>query len=73
MCNALPQATIPAEDVQAQFQAVAPAVAAYDPELPLSGAELDGKFLELVSPVIGDDPARTMLARLWSLESARSV
>ncbi|HEX7750219.1 MAG TPA: MmgE/PrpD family protein [Bordetella sp.] len=44
-----------------------------DPELPLSDAELDGKFLELVSPVIGDDPARTMLARLWSLESARSV
>jgi len=26
MCNALPQAMIPAEDVQAQFQAVAPAV-----------------------------------------------
>jgi len=44
-----------------------------DPELPLSDAELEGKFLELVSPVIGDAPARAMLARLWALESARSV
>ncbi|MGN6579713.1 MAG: MmgE/PrpD family protein [Bordetella sp.] len=44
-----------------------------DPELPLSDAELEGKFLELVSPAIGDTPARAMLARLWSLESARSV
>jgi 2-methylcitrate dehydratase PrpD len=44
-----------------------------DPELPLTDAELESKFLELASPVIGDAPARTMLARLWGLESVRSL
>lgn len=44
-----------------------------DPELPLSDRELEGKFLELASPVVGDESARAMLARLWSLESADSV
>lgn len=44
-----------------------------DPELPLSDEELAGKFLELASPVLGDEPARSMLARLWSLETMRSV
>ncbi|WP_026349809.1 MmgE/PrpD family protein [Bordetella sp. FB-8] len=44
-----------------------------DPELPLSDTELEEKFLELVSPVVGDDQARAMLGRLWSLESARSM
>jgi 2-methylcitrate dehydratase PrpD len=44
-----------------------------DPELPLSDAELDGKFLELASPVVGVESAQTMLAHLWSLESADSV
>ena len=39
-----------------------------DPEAPLSDAELDSKFLELASPVIGDDPARELLAKLWSIE-----
>lgn len=44
-----------------------------DPELPLSDRELEGKFLELASPVVGAESARAMLARLWSLESAGSV
>jgi len=41
-----------------------------DPELPLSDAELDGKFLELASPVLGDAGARTLLGRLWTLDDA---
>lgn len=44
-----------------------------DPELPLSDSELDGKFLELASPVIGPESAQLMLKQLWSLESADSV
>lgn len=44
-----------------------------DPELPLSDAELEGKFLELASPVIGAESAESMLRRLWSLELADSV
>lgn len=44
-----------------------------DPELPLSDTELEGKFLELASPVVGAESAQAMLARLWSLESADSV
>ncbi len=39
-----------------------------DPEAPLSDADLDDKFLELASPVIGDAPARQLLAQLWRLE-----
>ena len=39
-----------------------------DPEQPLSDAELEHKFLELVSPVIGAETARGRLARLWALE-----
>jgi 2-methylcitrate dehydratase PrpD len=39
-----------------------------DPDLPLSDSELDAKYLELAVPVIGEDKARTLLARLWKLE-----
>lgn len=39
-----------------------------DPEAPLSDADLEDKFLELSSPVIGDGPARHLLAQLWQLE-----
>ncbi len=39
-----------------------------DPEAPLSDADLEDKFLELASPVIGDAPARQLLAQLWQLE-----
>jgi 2-methylcitrate dehydratase PrpD len=44
-----------------------------DPELPLSDAELDDKFLELTTPVIGDAKARGLLKRLWSLEGEKAV
>jgi 2-methylcitrate dehydratase PrpD len=39
-----------------------------DPDLPLSDAELDAKYLELAVPVIGQDKARKLLATLWKLE-----
>jgi 2-methylcitrate dehydratase PrpD len=39
-----------------------------DPDLPLSDAEVDEKFLELASPVIGPGAARERLSRLWRLE-----
>jgi len=39
-----------------------------DPEAPLTDADLDDKFLELASPVIGSDPARVLLGQLWHLE-----
>jgi len=39
-----------------------------DPDLPLSDAELDAKYLELAVPVLGEEKARALLARLWKLE-----
>jgi 2-methylcitrate dehydratase PrpD len=36
-----------------------------DPDAPLSDAELDDKFLELSSPVIGAGKAKALLAQLW--------
>jgi 2-methylcitrate dehydratase PrpD len=39
-----------------------------DPEAPLSDVELDHKYLELASPVLGEERARELLARLWRLE-----
>jgi 2-methylcitrate dehydratase PrpD len=36
-----------------------------DPDAPLSDAELDEKFLELAAPVVGEAPARALLAQLW--------
>jgi len=39
-----------------------------DPDMPLSDAELEAKYLELAAPVLGEKPARTLLARLWKLE-----
>ena len=39
-----------------------------DPELPLTDDEVNDKFLELAMPVIGDAPARALLADLWALE-----
>jgi 2-methylcitrate dehydratase PrpD len=41
-----------------------------DPDLPLSDAELEGKYMELAAPVIGGTAARELLARLWRLECA---
>lgn len=39
-----------------------------DPEQPLTDADLDHKFLELVSPIVGAQAAKDRLARLWKLE-----
>jgi len=44
-----------------------------DPEAPLSDAELNGKFLELASPVIGDAAASALLDRLWQVDGLESV
>ena len=40
---------------------------------PLSDAELEQKYMELASPVIGEERARALLARLWRLESEAVV
>lgn len=44
-----------------------------DPEEPLSDADLEEKFHELATPVIGAARAKALLARLWQLERATSV
>lgn len=40
-----------------------------DPEAPLTDAEIDGKFEELVAPVLGGARARELLGQLWRLEA----
>ncbi|MGN8080876.1 MULTISPECIES: MmgE/PrpD family protein [Variovorax] len=44
-----------------------------DPELPLSDAELDDKFLELAAPVIGAERACVLLRNIWSLDKAEGL
>ena len=44
-----------------------------DPDLPLTDEELDGKYLELVTPVLGDASARALLGDLWALETLKTV
>jgi 2-methylcitrate dehydratase PrpD len=44
-----------------------------DPEAPLTDLKLEEKYLELAVPVLGDARARTLLARLWKLESVRRM
>jgi 2-methylcitrate dehydratase PrpD len=44
-----------------------------DPDAPLSDAQLDGKFLELAVPVIGEGKARALLQKLWKLESEKTL
>jgi len=44
-----------------------------DPDAPLSDVELEQKYLELASPVLGDDRARKLLARLRHLERETSL
>lgn len=44
-----------------------------DPELPLTDAELNDKFLELAMPVIGDATSRQLLDALWALEKRKNV
>ncbi len=44
-----------------------------DPDAPLSDRQLEDKYLELAGPVLGETPARELLARLWVLESASDL
>ncbi len=44
-----------------------------DPDMPLDDRELEQKFLELTTPVLGDTAARALVARLWALERAPTV
>ena len=44
-----------------------------DPELPLSDADLEGKLMELATPVIGETPARALLARIWQLHQSAQL
>jgi 2-methylcitrate dehydratase PrpD len=44
-----------------------------DPEMPLTDAELNDKFLELAAPVVGEGAARSLLDRLWALEKEPNV
>ena len=41
-----------------------------DPELPLSDAQLEEKFMELAAPGVGSAEAKALLGRLWKLECA---
>lgn len=44
-----------------------------DPELPLSDADLEGKLMELATPVIGEAQARALLARIWQLHQSTDL
>lgn len=44
-----------------------------DPELPLSDADLEGKLLELATPVIGEPAARALLTRIWQLHQSANL
>ncbi|WP_157039625.1 hypothetical protein [Aquincola tertiaricarbonis] len=44
-----------------------------DPLLPQSDAELDGKLLELATPVLGAEEAQALRSRLWGVDHAVHV
>ena len=44
-----------------------------DPELPLSDADLEGKLMELATPVIGEADARALLDRIWQLHQSANL
>ena len=44
-----------------------------DPDMPLTDAEVDAKFMELAAPVIGAARARERLAALWRLETEKQL
>jgi len=44
-----------------------------DPEDPLTDADLSEKFMELVTPVLGQSPADLLLQKLWRLEDCSQV
>src|SRR5262249_48031138 len=39
-----------------------------DPEMPLTDEDLNGKFIELAAPVVGEAAAQALLAKLWQAE-----
>jgi 2-methylcitrate dehydratase PrpD len=41
-----------------------------DPDMPLTDREVDEKYMELVTPVLGAGKAKGLLARLWKLEAS---
>ncbi len=40
-----------------------------DPDMPLTDREVDDKYMELVTPLLGAAKAKDLLARLWKLEA----
>jgi 2-methylcitrate dehydratase PrpD len=44
-----------------------------DPDMPLTDREVDEKYMELVTPVLGAARAKDLLARLWKLEALPSL
>jgi 2-methylcitrate dehydratase PrpD len=44
-----------------------------DPEEPLSDTDLDEKFMELASPVIGAAAARQLLRTLWAMDAQQDI
>ena len=44
-----------------------------DPDDPLTDPELEQKYLELASPVIGEARAKALLARLWRIEREAAI
>ena len=44
-----------------------------DPDMPLTDREVDDKYMELVTPVLGAAKAKDLLARLWKLEALPSL
>ncbi|WP_157268220.1 MmgE/PrpD family protein [Azohydromonas aeria] len=44
-----------------------------DPELPLTDEDLEGKLMELASPVIGEAEARAVLQRCWNLNERATL
>ncbi len=44
-----------------------------DPEAPLTDKDLSDKFMELVSPVLGQPHAASLLKKLWHLEDCMNV
>jgi 2-methylcitrate dehydratase PrpD len=44
-----------------------------DPEEPLSDTDLDEKFMELASPVIGAAAARQLLRTLWAMDEQQDI
>ncbi|MBS0335636.1 MAG: MmgE/PrpD family protein [Proteobacteria bacterium] len=44
-----------------------------DPELPLTDRDLEDKYLELASPVLGAATAKALVAKLWKLEALPNV